>query len=69
MKEIDILGQLSDLKNIDYRNTLAIATLIELLVEKGIITRQEFAKKAQHLDHMSLEELKNVKTSNKVMNI
>ena len=69
MKEIDIVSQLSDLKNIDYRNTLAIATLIEIMVEKGIITRQEFAKKAQQLDHMSLEELKNVKTSNKVMNI
>lgn len=61
-QEIDLIGQISDMKNIDYRNTLAIATLIELLVEKNIITRQEFSKKAHYLDHMSIEELKQLRT-------
>lgn len=70
MKDIDIIAQLGDLKNIDYKNTLAIATLIELLVENGLITRQEFARKAQQLDHMSLEELKNIRSnSNRAMNL
>ena len=55
---VDILGQISDLKNVDYRNTLAIATLIELLIEKDVLNRHEFAKKAQQLDALSLEELR-----------
>ncbi|MCC5908976.1 MAG: hypothetical protein JJT76_00875 [Clostridiaceae bacterium] len=61
VKDIDIVAQLADLKNIDYRNTLAIATLVELLIDKKIITRQEFAKKAQHLDKMSLDELRQLR--------
>ncbi len=61
MKTIDFVSQLGDLKEIDYRNTLAIATLIELLAEKGIITHQEFSGKSYHLDNMSLEQLKKFK--------
>ncbi|SDL29487.1 hypothetical protein [Natronincola ferrireducens] len=62
INEVDLLGQISDLKSIDYRNTLAIATVIELLIDKNIITRQEFAKKAQVLDQMSLDELRQLRT-------
>ncbi|SET75219.1 hypothetical protein SAMN05660297_03378 [Natronincola peptidivorans] len=62
INEVDLIGQISDMKNIDYRNTLAIATLIEVLIEKNIITRQEFSKKAQRMDNMSLEELKQLRT-------
>lgn len=58
MNKLDLISQVSDLKEIDYRNTLALATLIELLVEKDIITRQEFAKKSYSLDNMSLDQLK-----------
>lgn len=56
--DIDMWAQLGDLKDIDYRNTLAIASMVELLVEKGIISRNEIATKAKELDSMSLEELK-----------
>ncbi|KAB3529283.1 hypothetical protein F8154_14880 [Alkaliphilus pronyensis] len=58
MNNVDVVAQISDLKETDYRNTLAIATLIELLIENKIITRQQFAKKSYHLDNMTLEELK-----------
>lgn len=61
MKDLDLYAQIGDLKDIDYRNTLAIATLIELLIEKKVISRQEFTKKSYHLDNMSLEELKQVR--------
>lgn len=61
METINLMSQLGDLKEIDYRNTLAIATLIELLTEKGIITHQEFSKKSYHLDNMSLEQLRKFK--------
>ena len=62
MNNIDLMGQLGDLKEIDYRNTLAIATLIELLAEKGFITHQEFSQKSYYLDNMSLEQLKRFRT-------
>lgn len=58
MNKVDLIAQISDLKDTDYRNTLAIATLIELLIEKNIFTRKEFAKKSYHIDNMTLEELK-----------
>ncbi|SHK37723.1 hypothetical protein [Paramaledivibacter caminithermalis] len=63
--KIDIYAKIGDLKDIDYRNTLAIATLVELLVEKGIITRQEFSHKAYILDNMSTEELKSFRSLNR----
>lgn len=59
---IDIYAMIGDMKDVDYRNTLAIATLIEILVEKGIITRDEFARRAYALDNMSTEELKELRT-------
>ena len=61
MNTVDFVGQLGNLKEVDYRNTLAIATLIELLAEKGIITHREFSRKSYYLDNMSLEQLKQFK--------
>ncbi|WZL73226.1 hypothetical protein QBE52_00365 [Clostridiaceae bacterium 35-E11] len=58
MYDLDVYAQLSDLKEVDYRNTLAIATMIEILIAKGFIDRREFAHMAQKLDNMSIEELK-----------
>lgn len=57
MNDIDIVAQLSDMKDTDYRNTLAIASIIEVLIEKGIIDRNDIAKKAKQLDSMSIEEI------------
>ncbi|ABR46266.1 hypothetical protein Amet_0023 [Alkaliphilus metalliredigens QYMF] len=65
MKQIDIVNQLSNLKEVDYRNTLAIATLIELLIENDIITRKAFAEKSYELDKMSLDELKEFRNRKK----
>jgi len=56
MNMLDMAGQLADLKDIDYKNTLAIAALIELLIEKKLFTRQEFSLKAQQLECSSLAE-------------
>ncbi|WP_425058468.1 hypothetical protein SCACP_31210 [Sporomusa carbonis] len=57
MNMLDIAGQLADLKDVDYKNTLAVAVLIELLIAKGLFTRQEFAQKAQELESASLAEI------------
>jgi hypothetical protein len=46
-----LLGaEIADLKDVDYRNTLAICTLIELLCDRGLIRREDFAAKARTLD-------------------
>ncbi len=53
-EKIEFLGQLADMKIIDYRNTIALASLLELLVEKGIITREEVASRAMALEQQAL---------------
>lgn len=58
MNELDILAQLGDMKDIDYRNTLAIASIIEVLADKGIINIHDIAIKANELDSMSIEEIR-----------
>lgn len=58
MNDIDVLAQIGDLKEADYRSTLAIASLIEILVDKGIIGKNDIAIKARELDSMSIEEIK-----------
>jgi hypothetical protein len=56
MNKIDIIGQIADLKETDYKNTLAIASIIELLIDKGIISRHDVAKKAHFLESLTLEQ-------------
>ncbi len=50
MKLFEIYSQLADLKEVDYKNTLVITALIEILVEKGVIERSEVIEKAHDLD-------------------
>ncbi|KPU42989.1 hypothetical protein OXPF_34200 [Oxobacter pfennigii] len=61
MNNIDFAGQLADLKDTDYKNTLAIVSIIELLIEKKVITRMDLTKKAQFLDSLTEEQLKILK--------
>ena len=58
MNKLDIISQIADLKEIDYKNTLAITSMIELLIEKGVLERQEVAVKAQFLEDQTLAEIK-----------
>ncbi|MGZ9585936.1 hypothetical protein [Paenibacillus marinisediminis] len=48
--EIDLIGKLADLKHDHYRLTLAVSTLMELLVEKGILEQEDISRKAAELD-------------------
>lgn len=57
MHDINVIAQISDLKEVDYRNTLAISALIELLIDKGFFTRREFTCKAQELDQAAQSEI------------
>lgn len=57
MDKVNIIGEIADLKEIDYKNTLAIVSIIELLIEKNIISRNDIAKKAQFLDSLTADQL------------
>lgn len=54
---IDLFATLADMKDVDYKVTLAITALIDLLVEKGVISREEMAARAQRLDAAGDESL------------
>ncbi|MGE5632359.1 MAG: hypothetical protein ACM3TR_14870 [Caulobacteraceae bacterium] len=58
MNKLDIVGQIADLKEIDYKNTLVITSLIELLIEKGVLDMHEVAEKAHFLENQTLDEIK-----------
>ena len=54
---IDLIGQLADLKDTDYKNTLAITVLIDLFIERGLFTREDFAKKSWELEASTMAEI------------
>lgn len=58
MTKLDIVGQIADMKEIDYKNTLAIASIIEILIDKGIINRNDIALKALQLENTTLDEIR-----------
>lgn len=58
MNKLDIISQLADLKEIDYKNTLAITSIIELLIEKGILDSSEVAEKARFLENQTMKEIR-----------
>ncbi len=60
---IQIIAGLADLKTADYKQTLAISTLIELFIDKGLFTRQEFGAKAAALDRAALQEATGCETN------
>lgn len=50
LQEIDWIAKLADLKNSQYENMLLLHALVELLIDKQIITRQELIQKVETLD-------------------
>lgn len=64
MNNVNIIGEIADLKEVDYKNTLAIVSIIELLIEKKIITRNDITKKAQFLDCLTADQLQILRTKN-----
>jgi hypothetical protein len=64
MNKLEVIGQIADLKETDYKNTLAIACIIELLIEKGIISRNDISKKAYFLENLTLDQIKYLHSNN-----
>lgn len=57
MNKLDIIHQLSILKEVDYNNTLLLTSLIELLESKGILAKEDVSRKAATLDLISEIEI------------
>ena len=50
MDEVDWLSKLADMKVDQYRNTLLLSALIEVLIDKKIMTEAEFTRKVKQLN-------------------
>ena len=50
MDEVNILAKLADLKEDHYHQLLALSAMMELLIEKGVLSREEIAQKTTELD-------------------
>lgn len=50
LNEVDYIGKLADLKEQHYQNTLILSAMLELLLEKGLLTHQDIENKAAQLD-------------------
>ncbi|MDR6552359.1 hypothetical protein [Paenibacillus qinlingensis] len=49
-EEINMIGKLADLKESHYHQSLVLSSLIQVLIDKGLITAQELQLKSQELD-------------------
>jgi hypothetical protein len=47
---LDLAARLGDLKDDQYRQLLALSTLIELLVDKGLLTPEEIRAKSLYME-------------------
>jgi hypothetical protein len=56
MNQVDMIAKLADLQEQNYRTTLALTAILELLTEKGILTEQEIRAKAAELDTLTPRE-------------
>ncbi|WP_379138517.1 hypothetical protein [Paenibacillus sp. sgz500958] len=54
MDLVHFIGKLGDLKDEHYQITLTLSAMIELLIDKGLITRQELEHKTAELDGLMI---------------
>ncbi|MFZ7133760.1 MAG: hypothetical protein ACOWWR_15535 [Eubacteriales bacterium] len=50
MDKLEIYNHILNIKETEYKNTLVIASIIEILIDKGIINRLDIGLKARELD-------------------
>ncbi|WP_424767759.1 hypothetical protein [Paenibacillus sp. sgz302251] len=49
-EHVQLAAKLADLKEDHYRTVLTLSAMLELFIDKGIITREELSAKADALD-------------------
>lgn len=54
--QVEFGARLADMQEVNYRNTLAIASLIELLVDKGMIEAADLLRKSRDLDRDATQQ-------------
>lgn len=50
MDKVEMIAQLADIKDYLYRTTLGLTSLIEVLIDEGLITREQLLAKANELE-------------------
>ncbi|WP_435923181.1 hypothetical protein [Paenibacillus sp. DYY-L-2] len=50
MHEINVLAKLADMKEEHYHQLVTLSAIMELLIEKNVLTRSEIEQKAAELD-------------------
>ncbi|WIW71236.1 MULTISPECIES: hypothetical protein [Anaerosinus] len=66
LNDINLVGQIADLKETEYKNSLILASLIELLISKNIFTQKDLTQKTNELDFLAELQIhlkNNTKTS------
>lgn len=58
MNQIELIGQLADLKESNYNLTLLLASLVELLNERQIISKDDLLYRSKALDFLTEIEIK-----------
>ncbi|MBV6715934.1 nitrile hydratase subunit alpha [Paenibacillus chitinolyticus] len=51
LDEVQLIGKLADLKEDHYRNSLILTALIDVLIDKGVLTTQELQNRMDKLDN------------------
>ncbi|MGO4545074.1 hypothetical protein AB4Z29_09760 [Paenibacillus sp. 2TAB23] len=49
-EHVQLAAKLADLKDDHYRTVLTLSAMLELFIDKGILTREELSAKAEALD-------------------
>ncbi|WP_108993124.1 hypothetical protein [Paenibacillus agaridevorans] len=55
-EQVQLAAKLADLKDDHYRTVLTLSAMLELLIDKGLLSREELTVKAEQLDEQ-LESL------------
>lgn len=50
MQEVDIIAKLSDLRNVDEQHSLLLHSLVEVLIQKGVLRREDLLEQARQLE-------------------
>lgn len=53
MDEANLFYQILNLKEIDYKTMLTLTSLIELLINKNIISKEELLRKIKNIDSIA----------------
>lgn len=55
-EQVQLAAKLADLKEDHYRTVLTLSAMLELFIDKGLLSREELTAKAEQLD----EQLENL---------